>query len=738
MKSWIKVTGVLFVFLLMALGAALFYASTLITPEKIRQTTVETLEETFPGGEVSLGKIDYSVGLKFKLDIESLSIKLKQGKGQLFDLKNLEVFIPFWAILTGGGDLSIEIDSPTLFYHQYANKKSNWDLALGDKKKSELAAKGNDSKDESIEFTVPAFAEDSRLNVRVANLAVRVTNPTAEKTELVLNKIILKNLNLKKSSAYEIESHITQALKEGELKTHIQLVGDINLAEYLKNKILTSRFAFKMTDTQVPMTGVKIPNIETKGEVVLKENGQIHIKNNLEVGSVLNYKGEMLLTDKELILNGTKLEVVLSEIQEVLPQMEASLKGINLNSSELHLAGDARFNTVQKKLKTDINFKLTKELILNTLLGFPATMKLQGTYKNGEVKASNTLSMYSGDVVTSVVTKIDPLNLPSQINKWNTIKVSSVLTGLKLKERDLEKFQSSNNETSSAPKTTAGKAKTHADPVLLPPVELSIDGRNLFLGNREFSLRGKILTKDRRVNIQNFLLSQGGGKFNVKSSVLLNKKQEGNFVVNINNFNINGFSALFPSYARKAKGITNGKITGHFSLYPLAYMADTDIQLLNGKVKDLNVNQMVNALFDSLKDKMPKKETKVTEGFDLLLFKGVARENKVQVKKLKIVGNKKSFELDTSGHIGMHERSKSKLQGDFQSPEVKSSLKMKKLPVRFTGRQFSLMPDLPYILGKVANAQAKLAGQKAVKKQKKKLEKELKKKAKNLLKGFKF
>ena len=197
-----------------------FYVSTKISPEEIRKLTISELQKIFPHAEINLGKIDYSIGLTVKLKAEALSMKYPRGgqKYNLFEVKDFNVYIPIMSIIKTSGTIRIAVENPKLGYYEFTNGNS-WTLAMGKGKegaagaadKSAGAGAGGES---PSTMALPAIMGQIFMNLQISNMVVDYESKDQKRGNILIEKMLIKNININTATAFEVSSALTFSSRE--------------------------------------------------------------------------------------------------------------------------------------------------------------------------------------------------------------------------------------------------------------------------------------------------------------------------------------------------------------------------------------------------------------------------------------------------------------------------------------------------------------------------------------------
>ena len=104
-KKIIVAVAIVVSLLAVSLGGAIFYATKVLTPEKLQHYAQAAVEKSMPNATLKLANIELRFGLTIKAYVRDLELKLNEKYQSMPLLKFQEavIRIPLWAIFTGGG-----------------------------------------------------------------------------------------------------------------------------------------------------------------------------------------------------------------------------------------------------------------------------------------------------------------------------------------------------------------------------------------------------------------------------------------------------------------------------------------------------------------------------------------------------------------------------------------------------------------------------------------------------------
>jgi len=763
--------------IILSIGGAIFYASSLIKPEEIRKVALEQIEDNFPNTETKLGKIELSLGLSVGLELDSLHMKLKKSKGghELVSVKNLNVKIPLWSILMGGGTVDIKLDKPHLSYIE-SKKSNNWQVAMKSKKqkKSRRVTKKKISKEvtskdkaEEQSLLIPALISQSKINVKLTDVQVNYKLKDKSQGNLILSKFLVKNLNFKTDSAFELNSILNYKLATKEtFSVNTLVIGHFNLKEFIDTKELKSIVVINLKDIKLSGSNLEIPNIKTDLNVHLLKNGDLKGKINTAINGAGTFSTEYSVKKRGMSLN--KIDLALS-VEKVMKIVGQKVEGLSTGKSEVKLSGAVNVSK-RKGINPTLEFELTKGLaVKNQGVSIPTVLK--GNVRGEAIKVRVVNNILGGNITTNVFTRFNLNKIQTEISKLAPVNIRVALRdvnlpkdfiqGILYPEKKGEKLEKVEIKTTKNGKGTKKKFVKSPAPVL-PNVRLDLNWANVKVDDNDFSGEGQVLVKGDSIVTKklNFGFSKGKGSITQSTVLLANSASKTKIDMSIKALDLESFRAFLPpKMIKNIKGTFSGTVKGNVALAQNALPKHdfvTNISAVNGELVGVNISEHVNGIVSSLpivKDKVKKdKKYNVDGTFERLTFKGRLKDTHYNLKKYYFLGLDKKVEIKGNGNIyPISKNKKGSLlltfvdnTGKISGPMVKH-VGTKVMPVKMVGYGFALQPDYGYTIKKLSKAAYKKKGKKVVKKQAKKQIKKLtdkflkgdnKKKVNKLLKGL--
>lgn len=777
MKSKLKIILIsVFSLSVVLFGGAIYYVSQKVNSEEIRELTIKQIQNTFPAAKVELGKFDLSLGTRIKLTADNLNISYptKRKSYNMLSVKDLTVKVPIWSILTGGGSIDVNLDSPKVGYYELKNG-TNWSLSTkGGKKKTapvkpSTKTKKEESKAKSVEanqLVIPAFIANSNVNLRLKNILLDYAMKPKTKGTVEINKFIVTNLGLKSKAAFELDSKIILGQKKAsDVSFRSLIIGEFSLSEFLKNNKIDSNIVLKISDVFLKDSNLKLPLLKNNIEFSMN-GGNIsgNVKTNFEK-STLGF--DYSVGGSKVLVSNLKSDIKLQDLLNIAndPTLPVSAKSASLNLG----GGVSIKNSV---ITPNLSIDMKNPLTVNHQ-GLNADVIMSGSVKGSKTNLKVSTSVLEGVIDLLVATNFN-LNSkkPVQSRLKNTV-VSVDISSVNITKQMLQdiiyapKKEDSNTSNEEASKTaSSSKAKEpqkKGTAFVLPNAKINLNWNKVKVGTEETKGLVKVNVNNNVIKTNKYTINFGKGTIKGNESLTLGKTStKGSFNLALNKIQFDSFQAMLPPQVTEVKGNFSGKINGKFfSGDKVTYDVTTKLKAANGDLKGIDVNQYVQKVYglveklSFLKGKMPKKDVKVDGNFEIFELDGRFKHNHFDLKKVNFVGVNKKVMMKGSGNIyPLPSKKEGRVFIDFKdqlglSKVMKKNVGTETMPLLFKGSGYALSPDYGFTAKKLAKVAYKSKGKKQVKKavnklkkkifktdDKKKVEEKLKNEAKKLFKGF--
>ena len=731
--------------LMLIIGGAIFYASQKVKPEQIRQLTISLLEKQFPNAKVELGKVDYSLGTSLTFSLHDLEMSLKQGE-KLAVVKEAQLKVPVIAVLTNGGTITLNIDSPAIALIE-KKKELNWQRAMGKKMVSKSSsqapskadAKAND-KAQKQKTELPSFINRSKINVKFSNTKVNYSLGKSGEGEILVDKVILKNINLASSSAYEIASKIKLKLATNdELSLGLMIIGQIDLKKFVETGILQTSLIVNIDDLLYPSILAQELSAKIDLDVIVQKDGKVDLKTKFSSPSILEMNGEFSILEGVTTGKNLNLKVFMNKLVAAFaPKLIGqNLENVDLANSELEVSGGVKIDN-KGRITPNMKFSLSPNINLNHVADIPIALTLNGSLSGQKSELNIIKKLLEGQINTNVKTKLD-LSNPGKIHPVTTsIKVNNLVLPKRTireslygtKTEGADEVKESSTDQSSA---NTNKKITKAPAPNLPQVKLSLALNNLKIGDEYLNGSIPVLVKGNKISSSkiNLKYSKGIANSSFTTRLLTNHRSATDFKFKLSNLNMSALKMFLPENLDAVSGEFSGNVSGKVGTgASLTHDIKAQVIAKDGELKGFNLAEHVYGLVEGLsflKGKIKKKELKVSDKFEKFEFKGRLEHNHYAINKFHFSGLRKMIIADGAGNLfpqggktGVFD-----LNVEDQSGKVSTHLQKyagtKILPMRLKGVGMVLKPDYAYTLKKLTKKAAKSKTKKAVKKLKKKI-----------------
>ncbi len=717
-----KILIIIITLLLTTVVGVIIYVGQTIDNNKITKLVTDSIEGSLNDVKVDIGTLEYNLGLSIGVDLEYLILKDRKTNFEIFSLQSTSVEINIFSILLGGGKVDINIKNPVL----NVSKKANGDLNLNKYIKTTpvnvVGPKSEDStSDETVKVEIPSFIENSRLNFKLTELLVNYKDK--ELSKFKIDKVLLKNLNLKTPTAYELDSYIDYSISENDSVSFVfRLFGELNLDQLITKKSLILKSYIKIKDIKTNLVKKNIPDVESEIDLTLNESSEFKagistaIKDLLTSQIVINIKKEDLtISLKEISLN-------IKKVLEIIDIRELSTNDVNLI-----LSGDIYSNLAFSSLTTDVSLSLNKILNIKFKDDEVNINKANVLLKNKLLELAVQTSLYSGVLDLKSNMNIDLLNLPSSISSLPRIS-----TNLEVKNMIVpSKFTKSSEAKSNSDANSSKEAVENDESILLPRTKTRLSVSNFSYGNSKLSANGTISSGGHKVYSKDLKILLDKSKSKISFNTNLKNGVSSNFSLESKKIDFTSFRSFVPKEFGEVSGIMNLDLDG--SITSDSYKINATVDAINGSLKGLKLKEVISSFMGKLSKFLPKKEIKIGENYDSLSSQFIATPSQINLKKINVVGKNKSLNLNLKGNI-YQTKKESKLIGTLSIRDYEQDIKKltndSYLPLMLKGEGYVLTPSVSYTTEKIVKNKTK--------KEVDKLKNSIKEKAKSLFKGFKL
>ncbi len=708
----VSATGIL----LLVLGSLILVKSKL-RPSSVRNLIVQSVQETLPGAEVSLGQIQLDFGLNIYMRINDVKLTSKEKKSELFEATSCVLKLPLWTVVTGGGVVEILMEKPFVHYLNFG-ATNNWKLALQNQLLSTLIEPKMEKTTTEV-FQTPGTGKKSKflakllsrifVNIKMGDLNIVYHLSDNQSGKVRIEKFVIKGLNFESNTAFELASNVSVALSEKQ-KAQFELlaIGQFNLTEILQNSVLNTKAVAHIKNFVISKTDIQIPEIDAEIDLAIDKN------NNVQAPLVINFGGNSISANVigpigEPAIESLKMDFVLDESFNFL-----SIKHENLFFEKSRLHVDGKVVMHDKKLFPELKFGLTTPLLYKDEF-LTGNISLGGTFLNGEYEITSIFEAYGGSVNSNLKGKLDINNFPIEIDKYSPflLKISGNKMLLpktifrKLFVHDAEAVTSAPAESKLQPAPSDLKP---IDVIKLPPGEITCLFDNVTLDTLPMHAEATVTIKNGVIDIHHTFLKHAdasGAKgllmFNAEIRPKSKSETSGKMRTQLEGFNVLGISPLLPKIFEGITGIFTGTISGNFSYNKkkLAYNFAANITGKNGEIKGINFREKVQSLVDKSSDTSSKLED-LDQHFDTLEFKGDLSEVQSKLKSFNFSGGQNKLSMKANGVMFPAElKTQSEMFVTLSDNKFKKYFGTSVLPMRLRGPGLWPAVDDAYTLEKL-------------------------------------
>jgi hypothetical protein len=741
-------------------GSLYLYISAKINPEEIRLAVVSAIQDNYPNLAVEIEKIDYEISLNVKLQVKDLKLSDKVTKKTLAELPSFNITIPVWSILTSGGTVEIKIISPLVFVHQDNKGDFNFQSSF---QKKEITSKNKKVNTKKIE--IPQFLHKSRVNVRIEKAIVDYQLNNQESGRVIVNQVLLKNINLKTTTAFEIDLALKISLKNSQnIKSKLQFVGEVDLGKYLIDGETVFNLMCSLKDNTVDDLGVKIPDIDILTKVESVERTNYKISSVIKFEEVSDLELDVLINQSEIVAQKIKSITNLSKIVKILPkEVRSELSALSVGKANLVVDGNLSYNLKTQKVYHNLSIA-TNSTMSYRFNEEEINFKINADYIDENLNLKVSSEILDANIVTEIATILAIDNLPNDMQTLKPFDIKVNVTNLKLTKSYIQqKLYIKNQVEKDADNDTAtvvqevSKEKVH-----LPQATVKFTGKEIYVGDEEITFDIDLGLKNNELKTNHFILNWGKGKVSLESFVNFTNmdRYNGTFNTKLSKINFISFAALFPPYLKSIEGEFSGNATGKFSVAETKkYDIRANFNAKDGQIEELDLREHIMPIIDNvqlLKGKINKNDLIRSGGFSSLSFDGNITEKKLIIKKINLTGQRGTADIKANGYVGMSALDSSEVyvvlvdKSEKLSKLLISEIGENELPLLLKGKGFILIPDQNYtankLLSKKIAIEKKKIGEKVnkkiqnekqkVEKVKKEIESKVKDQADKLMKGI--
>lgn len=661
-------------FILSVVGFYIFITNQIETP-KIKKLITESIATNLKGANVTIEALEYEIGRKINFEIKNLKIA-SNNKEDLI-VESINVKVPLYSIITSGGVVEINVFDPKIFYLDNDKTLSNWE--------SFFTSGVPNAKTKTLKVTVPKFLEKSKINLKIRRAVIK-----GPKNEFVISKIIFKNLNRNKSTAFEITGSGTQTLFENELKFDYLGIGEIHLKDILDNQVSKSNIMLKLSNLKI--ANKEMPSLKLSGIIEFKRDSALKVNFRNEMDSILRGEFKGALSASNLSLEALEQEIIPNEFFSTFDILSKSLlERIDFGEGILKTNGVLNYNFNTKKLKSFLRVISTKDMTFD-ILSKKVTSNIELNNQDSNIEINLLLKGFDGNGAIKYKTTIN--------DQFDGVKSTSIAMNLENMKVDVPNYSLRSEEVNSeSNEAVEGNEEANFQ---FPDFSLDVKTQSLLLNNIPVSLE---LSSKAVGNV----LQLKGAKFeiaeksniNLKGTYSLSRDQLLLISGDINNVDMSTAKSLFPDELQNLEG----SLTGTFNLRnllsePSSTSLSSKITLENGSINNVDLNSLLKPILrnldgnDAISDDLNSflKFKKLNSHFEY-------SDNNFKLDSVELISTNKKKLIEAQGNISLEERKNSSLELKvFSLPRNN----MDYLPVLLKGDGLNIIPDIEYTKGKLS------------------------------------
>jgi hypothetical protein len=724
----ISICVILLVSIFVAIG---FYARSKFNSESLKTELVTSLSELYPNLKIELGSLEVDFGINSHIKISKIQLTSKILTSELSNLASfdlIDVNIPVFNILTGGGTIVLEVKKPNIEFRSI-EEGTNWSRTFESPTSKDKINSTENSK-------LPAFLANSQINAHMENLQLSHIDLGGKKNKYQFNEISLKDIGLKRPMAIKLNSNIEISGTQFSLDS----IGEFSLKSFLEDRIVSTKAISKISKLSIAEKSINIEEININTNFLFRNDKTGRISFEIKVDSLLETKGEYLILKDEGTLKIENFLISLAGLNKVYPFKPNEL---DLNDSSVSLDGEVSVSK-EGDLKPFLKAKVLKPLFFDTELSKVEIERGLIILTENKVELTSAFSVLKGRGELKLSNDID-INKKINLSGLEPFSISLDLNGLVIKETLVKKVM----------KPKAKEAKTEKkETASIIPFILDLKLKNIVFMKEILNGKAQISAVKERIAVKNLDLKIAGGSLLVNTTTELSKESMAHkFSIELDQINLARFQSLAPEDMPFATGALKGSVAGNAKKNKkgMTYSAFVKGEVRSGEIVNYNLSEVVNLQLEKINqlpyfNKKPLKKIKIPQNYEKITYDIHASGDEIKIKKLHLIGIKKKIELKSQGLI--REKGASEVYVNFFDNK-KNYLKflkevdMNSFPTRISGPGYELSPDYNYTkkvfikkAKKRLKKKAKAALKKTIKKETKKIKEKAKSKAKDLLKDL--
>jgi hypothetical protein len=210
MKLSLKLLGILWLGLLIMIGALLYNAYSRIQPDNFVSVLSRQIESNYPGSKVHIGKLGYRFSLDFNLELNE--VFLKRNSKTLASIGKAEIKVPWWLLLFNNGNAQLNLHEVDIFLDQDASQ-------------APIVKTKQNSSNSLITLALPEYLTDAKYTIRAKNVTIR--DSLTGRRFFVLSKLLVREFQQGNNSAFEFNVPVPIKLGAVQVPLELWVFGDV-------------------------------------------------------------------------------------------------------------------------------------------------------------------------------------------------------------------------------------------------------------------------------------------------------------------------------------------------------------------------------------------------------------------------------------------------------------------------------------------------------------------------------
>lgn len=209
MRLSFKVLIYFWIVLLLLIGGLLFNAYSKLNPDTIISLVTEQVQKNYPNTLLNVDQVSYGFSLDFNLKLQG--INLKRDNKVIARIRELELKIPWWLLLTNKGNAQINL--------------SELDIYVDHGEELPFKEKKTPTKSLRLKIQLPTYLSDAKYTFRAMSISIRDIH--SSRRYFNISKLLVREFQYGKNSAFELNIPISIKRRENRFTSELWLFGDV-------------------------------------------------------------------------------------------------------------------------------------------------------------------------------------------------------------------------------------------------------------------------------------------------------------------------------------------------------------------------------------------------------------------------------------------------------------------------------------------------------------------------------